>query len=207
MITVATAPGPCGASRTRCLSLFGVMRSLRWWSLLLVPGGFVAGHEVAYQGASALGATPVAAGGHGYLSALVLIGAPFAFAAMARSLLAGFRDELPPVRWSTLAGAQTALFLAVELAEHMQAGLSPAQSLAQPAVVLGLFAQLAVAALLAGIVRSSHEAGASVAAARRRRALPRLTRRIWRPTAAAAPVAIVPFSSLSRRGPPLSPVT
>ena len=101
------------------------MRNLRWWSLLLVPGGFVAGHELGYQGASALGAAPVAAGGHGYLSALLLIAAPFAFAAMARSLVAGLRTELPPVRWSTLAAAQTVLFLAVELAEHTRAGLSP----------------------------------------------------------------------------------
>jgi hypothetical protein len=185
-----------------------VTRTLRWWSLLLVPGGFVAGHEVGYQGASALGTPPVAAGGHGYLSALLLVGAPFAFAAVARSLLAGFRDELPPVRWTTLAGAQTALFLAVELAEHMRAGLSTGQTLVQPAVVLGLVAQLAVAALLVRIVQSSHGAGAAVAAARRRHQAPlRPTRTIWRPTAAAAPVAIVPFSSLSRRGPPLSPVT
>ncbi len=184
------------------------MRALRWWSLLLVPGGFVAGHELGYQGASALGSTPVAVGGHGYLSALLLIGAPFAFAALARSLLAGFRDELPPVRWSTLAGAQVSLFLAVELAEHMAAGLSPAQTLAQPAVVLGLLAQLAVAGVLALILRSSHEAGAAVAAVRRRRrtVLRRPVAPRWRHLSPAAVPAVVPVSSLSRRGPPLSPV-
>jgi hypothetical protein len=184
------------------------MRALRWWSLLLVPGGFVAGHELGYQGASALGATPVAAGGHGYLSALLLVGAPFAFAALARSLLAGFRDELPPVRWSTLAGAQVSLFLAVELAEHMAAGLSPAQTLAEPAVLLGLVAQLVVAAALVLILRSTHEVAAAVAAVRRRRRPEqrRPTAPTWRTLPRTVATAVVPVSSLSRRGPPLSPV-
>jgi hypothetical protein len=181
------------------------MRALRWWSLLLVPGGFVAGHELGYQGASALGAPPVTAGGHGYLSALVLIGAPFAFAALARSLLAGFRGELPPVRWTTLAGAQVALFALVELGEHVHAGLSPAQTLAQPAVLLGLAAQILVAGLVVLILRSSHEAAAAVAAARSRRGARRwATTRTW---AAPRPVPLpvtVPVSSLSRRGPPLT---
>lgn len=179
------------------------MRAMRWWSLLLVPGGFVAGHELGYQGASALGAPPVAAGGHGYLGALVLIGTPFAFAALARSLLAGYRGELPPVRWSTLAAAQLALFGLVELGEHLHAGLSPAETLAQPAVLLGLAAQLVVAGLVVLILRSSHEAAAAVAAARSRRSThPRITAGSWGTPLWAPLPATVPVSSLSRRGPP-----
>lgn len=177
------------------------MRSLRLWSLLLVPGGFVAGHELGYQGASALGAAPVAAEAHGYLGALLLVATPFVFAAVARSLLAGLRDELPPVRWRTVAGAQVALFLAVELGEHLRAGLTPAETLAEPAVVLGLVAQLVVAAVLVRIVRSSHEVGAAVAAARRR-APSHPPSRAWRPVALSGAPALVAVSSLSRRGPP-----
>ena len=183
------------------------MRSLRWWSLLLVPGGFVAGHELGYQGASALGAAPIAAGGHSYLSALLLIAAPFACAAMARSLVAGLRAELPPVRWSTLAAAQTGLFLAVELVEHARAGLSPAATLAEPAVLLGLVAQLVVAAMLVRIVRTSHVAGAAVAAPPRRRAPLRATRRVWRPIPLTMATSVVAVSSLSRRGPPVPAIT
>lgn len=183
------------------------MRSLRWWSLLLVPGGFVAGHELGYQGAAAIGATPVAAGAHGYLSSVVLVGAPFAFAALARTVLAGVRAELPPVRMRTLAAAQVGLFLAVELAEHLQAGLSPARTLAQPAVVLGLAAQVAVAAVLVLILRSSQQAAAAVASARRRAAPQPRSRPPVRPVPARDLVPlIVAVSSLSRRGPPLSPV-
>ena len=91
-------------------SLAGVL-SLRWWSLLLVPGGFVAGHELGYAAASLLGAPPVA-GGHGYLTVVVLVGVPFAFAAAIRAFLAGLRYELPPVGWPALASGQVALFVA-----------------------------------------------------------------------------------------------
>lgn len=183
------------------------MRSLRWWSLLLVPGGFVAGHELGYQGAAFLGAAPVTAGGHGYLSSLVLVAAPFAFAALARTVLAGVRAELPPVRMRTLAAAQVGVFLAVELAEHLQAGLSPARTVTEPAVVLGLVAQVAVAAMLVLVLRSSQQAVAAVASARRRAAPPARSRPPVRPVPARGLVPlIVPVSSLSRRGPPLSPV-
>ena len=178
-------------------------RALRWWSLLLVPVGFVAGHELGYTGAAALGSPAVTAGGHGYLLTLLLVGAPFAFAASARNLLAGLRDELPPVRWATLAGAQVALFAAVELAEHLHAGLSPAAIATQPAVLLGLAAQLVIAAAVVAILRTSHQAAAAIAAARRRpAALPRAPRRTGRPSALVVEPALVPVSSLSRRGPP-----
>jgi hypothetical protein len=179
-------------------SLAGV-RSLRWWSLLLVPGGFVAGHELGYAAVSLLGATPGAAG-HGYVTVVVLVGVPFACAAAIRGFLAGLREELPPVGWPGLALAQVTLFVAVELAEHGAVGLGPAETLAQPAVLLGLVAQVGVAALLHLMVRSSHHAGAARATARRRRPTP-VVRASWRPGRAAVAV-IVPVGSLSRRGPP-----
>lgn len=179
------------------------MRTLRWWSLLLVPGGFVAGHELGYQAATLAGATPPAGGGHGYLATLLLVGAPVAAAALARSVLAGWRDELPPVRWATLAGAQTTLFLGVEVVEHARLGLSPAEALTEPAVALGALAQLLVAALLVLVVRSSHEAAAAVAAARRRPPGPGRPAPSWRPSPRCPAPGCVPVSSLSRRGPPL----
>jgi hypothetical protein len=175
--------------------------------LLLVPGGFVAGHELGYAGASALGSPAAAAGGHGYLLTLLLVGAPFAFAAAARHLLAALRDELPPVRWSTLAAAQVALFIAVELAEHVHAGLSVGETLSQPAVLLGLAGQLAVAGAVAAILHTSGRAAVALAASRRRRVVHPAPRPAWRPARLlVAEPAIVPVSSLSRRGPPLRPV-
>jgi hypothetical protein len=179
-----------------------VPRTLRLWSLLLVPLGFAAGHELGYQAAAALGAPSVIAGGHDYVVAVVLIAAPFAVAATARSALAGLRDELPPVSLRTLLGGQAALFAAVELGEHVTAGLSPPETLAQPAVLLGLIAQLLVAALLVAVLATSRRAAAVVAAGRRR---PVARRPVWRPTAAgpaAIVPAVVPVTTLSRRGPP-----
>jgi hypothetical protein len=183
-----------------------VTRALRWWSLLLVPVGFVAGHELGYSGAAALGSPAVAASGHGYLLTLVLVGAPFAFAAVARNLLAGFRDELPPVKWRTLATAQVALYSAVELVEHVAAGLSPWEAAMQPAVVLGLAAQVVVATVVVAILRTSHRAAAAVAASRCRRTLIHAAQPAWRPGELLAKPAVVPVWSLSRRGPPLHPV-
>jgi hypothetical protein len=166
-----------------------------------VPGGFVSGHERGYTAAASLGAPPVPGGGDGYLTAVVMVGVPFAFAAAIREFLAGLREQLPPVGWRTLALAQVGLFVAVELAEHRAAGLGPAESLARPAVLLGLVAQVGVAALLCLIVRTSHGAGAGLATTGRRPAAP-LARPGWRLALTASIAVIVPVSSLSRRGPP-----
>ena len=180
------------------------MRALRWWSLLLVPGGFVAGHELGYQAAGALGSASVPSGGHDYLSFVVLVGVPFAFAALARTFLAGLRDQLPPVRFRTLALAQAALFLTVELVEHAAAGVGPAEALVRPEVVLGLVAQLAVAAVLTLIVRTTHDVGAAVAGATRRRVIPP-ARPTWQPAGEQRVVLAVWASSVATRGPPVAP--
>jgi hypothetical protein len=89
----------------------------------------------------------------------------------------------------------------LELAEHRAAGLGPAETLAQPAVLLGLVAQVWVAAVLYLIVRTSHEAGAVVATTLRRAAA-LVVRPSWRPGRTLSVAVIVPVSSLSRRGPP-----
>jgi hypothetical protein len=177
------------------------VRSLRWWSLLLVPGGFVAGHELGYAAAASLGVPPVPGGRHGYLTVVVLVAVPFAFAAAIRAFLAGLREQLPPVGWRPLALTQVSLFLAVELAEHWAAGLTPAETLAQPAVLLGLLAQVWVAALLYLILRGSHDAGAALATTQLRPAAPEV-RPSWHPGQTASVAVAVPVSSLSRRGPP-----
>jgi hypothetical protein len=171
--------------------------------LLLVPLGFAAGHELGYQAAAALGAPSIVAGGHDYVVAVLLVAAPFALAATARSALAGLRDELPPVTVRTLLGGQAALFAAVELGEHAAAGLSPAQALAQPAVVLGLIAQILVAALLVAVLATSRRAAAVVAAGRRRTVGRRPVRRTWAAGPRAIVPAVVPVTTLSRRGPPV----
>ena len=171
-----------------------------------MPGGFVAGHELGYAGASALGSPSVAAADHGYLLTVLLVGAPFAFAAAARHLLAALRDEFPPVRFPTLAAAQIALFTLVETVEHAHAGLSLADTAAQPAVVLGLVAQLAVAAAVAAILHGTGRAAVAIVVWRRRRAPHPISRPVWRPRLLLLRPALVPVWSLSPRGPPVLPV-
>ena len=170
-----------------------------------MPGGFVAGHELGYVGASALGSPSVAAAHHGYLLTVLLVGTPFAFAAAARHLLAALRDEFPPVRFRTLAAAQIAVFTLVEAVEHAHAGLSLAETAVQPAVVLGLVAQLAVAAAVAAILHRTGRAAVAIAA-RRRRAPHPIPRPVWRPRLLRTRPALVAVSSISQRGPPVLPV-
>ena len=177
------------------------MRALRWWSLLLVPGGFVAGHELGYLGASALGSSSPAGGGHGYLAVAALVALPFACAALARAFLAGLWSQLPPVRLSTLAAGQLGLFLAVELAEHAALGVGPLHTLSEPAVLLGLVAQPLIAGALYLIVRSTHEVGAAVATATRRTTR-HVARPTWHPTGQRFAVAVATVSAVSTRGPP-----
>jgi hypothetical protein len=183
-----------------------VGRALRWWSLLLVPGGFVAGHELGYAGASALGSQPFTAGNHGYLLTVLLVGAPFAFAAAARHLLAALHDEFPPVRFRTLVAAQVSVFAVVEMLEHARAGLSLYETATEAAVLLGLAAQVAVAAAVTGILHRSGRAAVAFVARRRRRAPLPARRPVRQPRPRVAVRALVAVSSLSRRGPPLASV-
>lgn len=178
------------------------MRGFRLWSLLLLPGGVAAGHALGYSAAALVGSTPSVEGGHGYLTVMFRLAVPFTLAVLARGFLSGARAELPPVRFGALAGQQVALFVLIELFEHLRAGIWPAQSLTEASFVLGIAAQLAVAAALVWLVGWMRRAGELVAGRRVGSLRRRVSVRVLRSCGVVAPQVVV--WSLSRRGPPLS---
>lgn len=172
------------------------------WALLLLPGGLAAGHTLGYWATGAGGWTPSLTTGHGYLGDLTTLAVPFTGAVVLRGFVSGARGEALPVRFGPLAAMQVLLYVAVELAEHVAAGMSPTASMVEPSMLVGALAQVLIAGGLWFGLRLVHRAGEAVSAARAR---PRARRpRPWRwvvpvPTWAHPTVHT---GSLSRRGPP-----
>jgi hypothetical protein len=172
------------------------------WSVLLLPGGMAVGHVLGYRLAALWGApAPAPTAGHGYLQALLLLAAPFLTIVLVRSFLGGARaGGITPIRFASLAAAQIGLYVAVELTEFAAAGIDPLAALVEPSLVIGVVAQVIVAAVLSTFARAAHRAGAWFAAT-----VPAPTlhpTRPWRPESELPNGFLVSVWSLSRRGPP-----
>ena len=181
------------------------MGNRRLWSLLLLPGGVAAGHALGYSTAAFAGSAPLIEGEHGYLDLMFRLAVPFTLVVLARAFLSGARDELPPVRLPPLAAQQVALFVAIEVVEHALNGIGPARTLTEASLLLGVVAQVLVAAGLVALVGWMRRAGELVAAVGRGGH----GRRSMAPWALRACSVVSPgvvVWSLSRRGPPVRAV-
>lgn len=181
------------------------MGNRRLWSLMLLPGGVAAGHALGYSAAAVAGSTPLIDGDHGYLTVMFRLAVPFTLLVLARAFLSGARDELPPVRLPALAAQQAALFVAIEVAEHALSGIGPARTLTEASLLLGVVAQVLVAAGLVALVGWMRRAGELVAAVGRTEPGPRPTS-LWALRACCVVSPGVVVWSLSRRGPPIHSV-
>lgn len=178
------------------------VRRTALWALLLLPGGLAAGHMLGYLATGAGGWTPSLMAGHGYLGDLMTLAVPFTVAVVLRSFVSGTRGEATVVRFGPLAVAQVLLYVAVELAEHVAAGMSVAASLIEPSMLIGAVAQLLIVGSVSFGLRLVHRAGEAVAAARARPHARRDRARRWVLVRPAWARATVHTGSLSRRGPP-----
>lgn len=175
------------------------VRSVRLWSLLLLPSGLVVSHLLRRAGTQLLGATSSIDGNYGFVEGLACLAVPLILAVLGRAILAGLRNETAPVRFELLAPLQVACFLAIEVAEHANAGSEPSVSLRNASLILGVMAQVVIAWLLCAIVRAANRLAARTVKARTpdhdapRPSLAPPTR---------TPAFAVAMSSLSRRGPP-----
>lgn len=169
---------------------------------MLVPGGMAAGHMLGYLLATAIGVAPSIASHPGYLDDLFAVAIPLTVMVLVRSFLGGMKSELAPVRFSTLAAAQVALYVSVELAERASGGIGWG-SLIETTLLCGVAAQFAVAWCLTRVVRASHRAGEQLAL-HRKAPLRRPTRPSWRAISVLPSTLSVPIWSLSRRGPPVA---
>lgn len=177
------------------------VRPSRLWSLLLVPGGLAAGHALGYAAARLVGATPSIDGGHGYIEVLSCLAIPFTLAVVGRSVLAGVRAELAPVRFGLLAVLQVAGFASIEVLEHASVGIGPSTSLREASLLLGVLAQVGVAWLICALLRAANRVAARVLGRRRASLRHEPVRAVCHEVC--VPHLAVAMSSLSRRGPPL----
>ncbi len=128
----------------------------RTWSsvLALASAGVLVGHVLGYGAAELLGAASGV--GHGHLDLLLDVAVPLATAALALAALADPRRDggTSAVSYRRLVAVQTALYLALEFAEHLGAGHG-LSTLATAPVVAGLLAQFVVAIAIHAVVRGA----------------------------------------------------
>lgn len=172
------------------------------WALLLLPGGWASGHVLGYWATGAGGWMPSLTTGHGYLADLTTLAVPLIVAVVLRAFASGTRGEAMVVRLGPLAAVQVLVYVAVELAEHLAAGMSVAGSLLEPSMLIGALAQLLIAGGLVFFVRLVHRAGEAVSATRARPHARRPRPHRWVLTAPTWAQPTVHAGSLSRRGPP-----
>ena len=177
----------------------------------MAASGVVLAHQLAYLVARPdphERAESLARSGHGDWSLLVGLALGLLVAALAahawRGAAAGARPRTPPTALR-LAALQVPAFDALEAAERLLTGADPAVLLDDPAVALGVLAQVLVAAAGARLVRAAGRVGAAWA----RRARPRPRRTIdTRPRPAEAllaPACEAAADAGGLRGPPLTP--
>ena len=174
------------------------MVASRSWSLLLVPGGLVAGHGAVGALGSLVGAPPFTGWDGSVLGALLCLSVPLSLAVFTRALVAGLPTETVPSLFRLLAPVQASLFLAIELYERG----GQAASSGAAWVLVGVVAQIGVAAVSCALVRALDAAGARL---RQRRHVmsARATSRHAIVVSCVRLGSVLGLESLSRRGPPL----
>lgn len=126
----------------------------RWVVLLLVPAGVVLGHVAAYQLVyHDHEARHGALAGHGYFRSFAMAAAVCGLAALVRAVVGERRRRARRASVRALAAMQLAAFTALEVGERLLAGRAASNALSEPAVWVGLLAQLCAAVLLAAVVR------------------------------------------------------
>lgn len=132
----------------------GATRLERWVVVLLVPVGVALGHvgvyRLVYQDH---GVRHAALTGHGYFRSFGVAASVCGIAALLRAVLCERRRRTHQVSVGVLAAMQVAAFTVLEVGEGVRAGQAVPGALSEPAVWVGLVAQLYVAVLLALSVR------------------------------------------------------
>jgi len=165
----------------------------------MVPGGLTAGHLI---GAGVAGRfDPVRPGSHWDLSPLAVVAVPITLAVLAGAFVAGLRGELAAVRFSALALQQIALYVGLELVEHLASGIGPADALAERSLLVGALTQVVVAGGLALLIGALQRVGRAVAGDLAS-SLAYQARRPWSVTSGPDPRKLSVVLCTPHRGPP-----
>lgn len=140
------------------------MRYSRLMSALSIPLGFVLGHVVAYSLAPSQnpGLEQVA---HGYFESLSGSAVPLALFAILIAVLQGRRRETFGLRASMLISQLVAVYVAIEVIEHLAIGASPAEILTEKTLFIGVIVQVLIGFGLHRLLRAGHRLGERLAAA------------------------------------------
>lgn len=170
----------------------------RQLTALLVPLGVVVSHVLAYllPHTESASAQP----NHHHLTGLALFGICGATIAVVATVVNAARGRSLDISRSLLAGAQCAVYVALEVGEGVLSGSTLGDTIVAPTLRTGVVIQLAVAALLVLVLRGSAAVGRRLAGTR-----PARTRQTAMPVAnqPVAPTGRPRFTPASRRGPPV----
>jgi hypothetical protein len=142
------------------------MRRSRIVMALAVPFGFVAGHAAGYGFAHHDHADHAAAmAGHGYFSSLTTVAVPLLLLSLGCAVWNGRRGERFDLGIAPMAAQLVTVFGAIELVEHLADGVPMDHILADPALWIGVVAQIAVAFLLQLLLRLLYKVGGKLTSA------------------------------------------
>jgi len=168
--------------------------------MLALPFSFVAGHVVGFAlGHRFQGETAADEAGHGYLASLGKVAIPLLLVTLMIALWAGARHRAFRPRFGSTAGQFAAVFVGIELIEHVNAGWSFWHIVSDPALWVGILTQLLVAALVVGLLRVLVRVGERLSLAAPLLASPRI---MAVPAPALVLVSGVALTPIRRRGPP-----
>lgn len=170
---------------------------------LSVPFGFVTGHLVGFGlGHRDVGDGAAVEAGHEYLGSLTRVSLLLLVASLLVSLWSGARNRPIRPRYATAAGQLVGVFAVIEVIEHLALGWSLTHILTEPALWLGLLAQLVVAALVVAALRLFARIGTLIAVGVSEPPTRSAEAPAMRVLPLVAPVALTP---ITRRGPPVMP--
>ncbi len=134
------------------------MRHSRLIAALSIPLGFVLGHLAAYTLASG-GHSEVEAAAHSYLGSLSEGAVPMALFAVLIAVVQGRRRQAFTLRASTLIGQLVAVYVAIELIEHVSVGVPLGAILTEKTLFVGIAVQVIIGFGLHRLLRAGHRLG------------------------------------------------
>ena len=182
-------------------TLAGVRRSTLW-SLLLIPGGLSLGHAIGYWATHQTGHQPSLPGTHSHIDMLAAAAVPFALPVLIRAFVSGRRRELAPARFGPLAVQLVSLYVVAEVVEHLARGVDVTTTLTEASLILGVLAQVAVAAVFGVGIRTVVAVGRVARPKRSARVTTLAALVLGQPPRSIAPSCLV-YSPVTSRGPPL----
>lgn len=138
------------------------MRHARLMSALSIPVGFVVGHVVAYSIASSDNVL-FERTAHGYFGSIVGSSVALGLFAILVAVVQGRRRQDLGLRAPTLIAQLVAVYVTIEVLEHLTMGLSPAEILTERTLWVGAIVQVFIGLGLHRILRAGHRLGESLA--------------------------------------------